>query len=182
MVEYRIRLSEEDTRPDALWAQIPDDHAVRIGRFMAACSLIEFKMEMIIWHLIRTRKHDLRPLTARLDAGRKKDAIDELLKLRVLTADQQNAWDQAKELLGELSRDRSWIAHGLWLPLPLGETGALSTRRGKAPDAIARFKPIRVEDLDQWIAKAGRAVSLLNKFLPCEPTPPRRDFGSGRDG
>jgi hypothetical protein len=175
MVDYRIRLSDEDTRPDALWAQIPDDHAVRVGRFMAAMSLVEFKLEMIIWHLIGANTHDLRVLTARLDASRKRDAIDELLKLRVLTADQQNAWDAAKPLLGRLSEARSRIAHGLWLPIRFGEIGALSTRRGKAPGSIARIRPIDVEkNLDQWIAKAGQAVSLLNKFLPCEPTPPPR--------
>jgi hypothetical protein len=29
MVDYRIRLPPGDTRPDALWNTIPDEHAVR---------------------------------------------------------------------------------------------------------------------------------------------------------
>ena len=174
MVDYRIRMRPGDTRPDVLWEQISDDHAIRIGRFIAAWGLIEFKLETIIWHLIRANKHDLRPLTARLDARPKKEAIDQLFKLRVLTDEQEKAWAEAKNLLGELTKARSWIAHGLWMPMPFEATGTLLTRKGKAPDTIAKFKPISVKELDRWLTQAAQTVSLLNLFLPCEPTPSRR--------
>jgi hypothetical protein len=114
------------------------------------------------------------PLTARLDARPKKEAIDQLFKLRVLTDDQEEAWNEAKDLLSQLTEARSWIAHGLWMPMPFGSIGALLTRKGKAPDTIAKFKPIGVKELDRWLAQAVQAVSLLNRFLPCEPTPSRR--------
>jgi hypothetical protein len=167
MADYRIRLRPGDNRPDALWNQIPDDHAVRVGRFMAAYALVEFKLEMIIWHLIGASKHDLRPLTARLDARPKKEAITELLKSRAtVQADQRSAWEATKPLLGELTERRSWLAHGIWVPAPLGATSTLLTRKGKAPDIIARMNPITVSDLDQWLSTAALAVENLNKLLP----------------
>lgn len=48
MVEYRIRLGPGATKPYPLWDRIPDELAVRVGRFIAAYSLIEFELEVII--------------------------------------------------------------------------------------------------------------------------------------
>ena len=49
MVEYRFPL--QPGKPHPLWDEIPDELAVRVGRFMAAYSLVEFELEVIIWHL-----------------------------------------------------------------------------------------------------------------------------------
>jgi hypothetical protein len=80
---------------------------------MAAWSLIEFKLECIIWHFIGGHPRDLRRLTARLDARPKQEAIDELIVSRSLTPEQRKAWSQAKSLLTTLSCNRNWLAHGV---------------------------------------------------------------------
>jgi hypothetical protein len=113
MAEYRIRMLPGDNRPDVLWEQIPDDYAILVGRLMAAWSLIEFKLECIIWHFIGGHPRDLRRLTARLDARPKQEAIDELIVSRSLTPEQRKAWSQAKSLLTTLSCNRNWLAHGV---------------------------------------------------------------------
>ena len=174
MVEYRIRMHPGDNRPDALWEQIPDDHAVRVGRFMAAWSLIEFKLECIIWNLIGGDRKFCGPLTARLDAQPKQETIDELLVTRRLCPEQMEAWAAAKQAIGGLRQHRNSLAHGVWLPIPFEITGVLSTRKGgirkgdRKPYSVvlAQIKPIEIDDLDGWIAEAGEAVRNLNLLLP----------------
>lgn len=172
-----VAIRTENPQPDVLWNAIPDEHAVRVGRFLAGCALVEFKLEILIWHLIGAARHDLRPLTARLDARPKREAIDELLKRRAIPEDQDAAWEAAKPLLKQLAEHRSWLAHGFWVPFPLGKTSVVLTRKGKAPDVIARMKPITIGDLDTWIAQAADTVAHLNQLLPPDPDeqPPSPD-------
>ena len=166
MTTYRIRKRDGDAKPDAIWDQIPDEHAIRVGRLIAAYALVEFKLEAIIWRLIGANKHDLRPLTARLDARPKKEAIDDLMARRASPPDETEAWNLARPLLKQLSERRNWLAHGVWVPVPIGEISVLLTRKGKAPDIIARAKPVSTTDLDSWIADARVLVGHLNKILP----------------
>jgi hypothetical protein len=166
MTQYRIQKDPADPRPDAIWDQIPTEHAQRVGRLIAAYALVEFKLEAIIWRLIGTSKHDLRPLTARLDARPKKEAIDDILASRKVPPEQSEAWAKAKPLLKSLSERRNWLAHGIWVPIPLGQTSVLLTRKGKAPDIIARAKPVSTTDLDEWIEEARELVRCLNVLLP----------------
>jgi hypothetical protein len=165
MTQYRISKGTGDPRPDAIWDQIPDEHALRVGRFIAAYALVEFKLEAIVWRLIGADKHDLRPLTARLDAQPKREAINELLARRTVPPEQEEAWDLAKPLLAQLSEHRAWLAHGVWVPVPIGQASVLRTRKGKA-NIIARLKPVATTDLDTWIAEARELVRLLNVLLP----------------
>jgi hypothetical protein len=175
MVDYRIRLPQGDTRPDALWNTIPDEHAVRVGRFLAAWSLIEFKLECIIWHLIGDKPRDLRRLTTKLNVQLKGETIDELVALHPLCAEQMKAWGAAKDLIKELVSERNLLAHGVWVPIPFGSVGALLTSKGgirkgktKQPPVVTlgQIKPISVTDLDSWLAKTCKTVENLNKLLP----------------
>jgi hypothetical protein len=165
MVEYRIRLRPGATKPHPLWDRIPDELAVRVGRFVAACSLIEFEIEVIIWHLTgATSKHDRLDLTSRLDARRKAAAIKKLLKNHTVPLEQLAAWEAAEPLLEELAERRNWVVHGVWWPVPIMETSVLRTRKGKPPDSIARLRRIDVTDLDDWIGTAAEAVEHLSKL------------------
>jgi hypothetical protein len=182
MVNYRLRLDPDDPSPDALWDRIPDEHAIRVGRFMAAWTLIEFKLECIIWHLIGADKRDLRRLTAKLDVRPKEETIDELIALHPLHPEQAYAWAEAKVLLGQLVKERTWIVHGLWVPFPFSSVGVLQTAKGgirrdsktKAPTsvALAKIKPVTTDDLDDWLLQARKAVRLLNQLLPDSAPPP----------
>jgi hypothetical protein len=187
MTRYHIRKRPDDPRPDAIWDQIPKEHAQRVGRLIAAYALVEFKLEAIIWRLIGASKHDLRPLTARLDARPKKEAIDELLACHAIPPEEMKAWNLAKPLLKQLSEHRNWFAHGVWVPVPIGETSVFLTRKGKAPDIIARAKPVSTTDLDLWIAEARELVRHLNMLLPDDgdapppqPRKPRRPIHPNR--
>jgi hypothetical protein len=174
MADYRIRLHPDDTRPDALWGIIPDEHALLVGRFIAAYALVEFKLECIIWRLIKADKHALRPLTSRLDAKPKREAIDALMKQGAISAGHKAAWKEAKPILIKLSEHRSWIAHGLWVPLPIGAISVVMTRKGRSPDVIAKLKPLLDSEIKNWIAQAAQAIEHLNTLLPAqsdEPSP-----------
>jgi hypothetical protein len=176
MVDYRVRLEPEDPSPDALWDRIPDEHAIRVGRFMAAWTLIEFKLEYIIWHLVGGDKRDLRRLTAKLDVRPKEETIDELIVMHPLRPEQAEAWAEAKVLIGELVKERTWIVHGLWVPFPFGSVGVQQTAKGgirrdsttKTPTsvALAKIKLVTTDDLDGWLQQAREAVRLLNQLLP----------------
>ena len=170
-----VTIRTENPQPDVLWNAIPDEHAVRVGRFMAAWSLIEFKLEYLIWHFIGIDKRDLRRLTARLDARPKQEVIDELLARRRPTARDAQSWAAAKKLIDDISGRRNLVAHGVWVPYPLGSTGVLQTRRGGIvkddhgePIEVvpARLKPITTDELDDWIAQARAAVRHLNDLIP----------------
>jgi hypothetical protein len=118
-------------------------------------------------------------LTARLDARPKQEVIDELLANRRPTPSQVQSWAAAKTLIAEISGRRNVIAHGVWVPYPLGSTGVLQTRRGgivkddrgEPIDVVpARLKPITTDELDDWIAQACEAVRHLNDLLPEHPS------------
>jgi hypothetical protein len=96
---------------------IPDAIALRIGRFMAATSMMDFAMDSVIWHLLGVKPADARPLTFRLECGKKVAAIQNLIKRRErsLTAEQLAAWNAAKECIEEVSKERNWVAHGVWI-------------------------------------------------------------------
>jgi hypothetical protein len=181
MTDFQIRLHPDDPRPDALWDRIPDKHALGVGRFMAAWTLIEFKLECIIWHLIGGDKRDLRRLTAKLDVRPKEETIDELIVLHPLYPEQAAAWAEAKDLLKELVKQRTWIVHGLWVPISFDSVGVHQTAKGgvrkdkrtKHPTSVAlgQIKPITTTDLDDWLSKARETVRYLNKLLPDVPPP-----------
>jgi hypothetical protein len=145
---------------------IPDDIAVRIGRFMAATSMMDFAMDSVIWHLLGVKPADARPLTFRLESGKKVDAIENLIKRRQrsLTAEQLAAWTTAKECINEVSKERNWVAHGVWIKVWLG---AFRTHKG----TVGTYKPISQDDLDRWIERATEAIRELTKLLPSGPTP-----------
>ena len=143
--------------------------------------MIEFKLEIIIWHLIGGDKRDLRRLTAKLDVRPKEETIDELIVLHPLRPEQDEAWAEAKVLMRKLVKERTWIVHGLWLPIPFGSVGVQQTAKGgvrkdkatKAPAsvALAQIETVTTDDLDGWLPQAGETVRLLNK-LPPEGAPP----------
>jgi hypothetical protein len=170
---------------DALWNQIPDEHAARVGRLIAAWSLIEFKLECLIWHIIGGDKRDLHRLTSKLDWLPKEQTIDSLLAGRKVPAEHTAAWEAAENLMGQLSSHRNLLAHVVWVPFPIGQagTGLLQTRKGGIiKDAqrnptdvvIAKIAAVTTTQLDHWIQMAGTVVDHLNTLLNDEP-PPSRD-------
>jgi hypothetical protein len=51
------------------------------------------------------------------------------------------------------------------------------TRKGKAPNIIARLRPLSTADLDSWIAEVRELVRYVNVLLPDnggEPPPHAR--------
>jgi hypothetical protein len=152
---------------DVLWNRIPDEHALRVGRLIGAWSLVEFKLECLIWHLIGGDKRDLRRLTSRLDHRPKEETIDELLAVRKCPAKYAAAWETTKDLIGQLVPQRNLLAHGVWIPYPTGESGLMQTRKGgivkdsnKNPMdvVIAQITTVTTAQLDSWIELACKAV------------------------
>jgi hypothetical protein len=130
MVEYRFPLPPG--KPHPLWDAIPDELAIRVGRFVAACSVIELELEVIIWHLTGASKHERLSLTVGLDARQKAARNTKLLKNHTVPPEQKEAWGATEPLLEQLAECRGWVTHGVWVPVPIGETSALRTRRGRA--------------------------------------------------
>jgi hypothetical protein len=155
---------------DAMWGVISDDEAIRVGRFFAASSLLELKLELLIWRLIRADQPDLRPLTSRLEVTKKIEAINVLIERHPeLVAGRTSEWDKAKPLITSLAPKRAWLAHGVWIPWP---RGVLRIRAGDSSDFIGKLKPLTTEELDEWIADAAQAIRHVNQILePSEPTP-----------
>ena len=165
---------------DVLWNRIPDDQALRVGRFIAAWGLIEFKLECLIWDLIGSDQRYLRRLTARLEWRPKAETIDELLVVRKPPADQAEAWASAKQLIGQLVAHRNVLAHGVWVPCPIGSVGLMQTRRGgirkndqNEPEdiVVARIAVVTSEEVDGWIADSPEAIAHLNKLLEWTASP-----------
>lgn len=166
---------------DVLWNRIPDDHAVLVGRFIAAWSLIEFKLECLIWHLIGGDQRDLRRLTARLDHRPKEETIDELLAVRELPAELADTWKKAKAVICQLVSHRNFLAHGVWVPYPIGSVGVMQTRKGgiindehrkPADVAMAKIAVVETTQIEGWIEGARHAVNQLNKLLDWGDSPP----------
>jgi hypothetical protein len=166
---------------DVLWNRIPDDHAALVGRFIAAWSLIEFKLECLIWHLIGGDQRDLRRLTARLEHRPKEETIDELFAVRKPPAELAEAWKKAKAVIWQLVSHRNFLAHGVWVPYPIGSVGVMQTRKGgiindqhgkPADVVVAKIAVVETTEIEGWIDDARHAVDHLNKLLDWEGSQP----------
>jgi hypothetical protein len=58
----------------------------------------------------------------------------------------------------EISENRNWIAHGFWWDVPAGH---IRTHKGTA----GTFKPIQLEDIEEWTKKAQDATALVTRLL-----------------
>jgi hypothetical protein len=90
---------------------------------IAASSLIEFKLECMIWHLIGGHPRDLRRLTARLDVRPKQESIDELIASRANTRTAQGL-----EPSQRLAQNAKWRPK-LACPWCVGASAVRSYRR-----------------------------------------------------
>jgi hypothetical protein len=81
---------------------------------------------------------------------------------RSLMAEQLAAWITAKECIDEVSIERNWVAHGVWITVWLG---LFRTHKG----TVGTYKPVRQDDLDRWIERATQAIRELTSFCPAMP-------------
>jgi hypothetical protein len=145
--------------PPAWNLTIPDDIALAVGRFLAATSLMDYALQAVIWHLLGNRPADLRPITWNLGVVTKRDIITNLLSRRTIDPAKLGAWNKAKPLVKEVNENRNWVAHGFWWDVP---AGYIRAHKG----TVGTFKPIKLQDIEDWTEKAKDAIALVICLLP----------------
>jgi hypothetical protein len=145
---------------------IPDPYALRLGHVTSRWGAIAFALEGIIWDLAGLQPGVGHVLTRSLEAGRKRELIQSLLEVVVVSPEVRRCWARADDQIALLAPTADVLAHGRWMPDPGSHHAheqliGWPAVSGEAETAVAGTIACTLQDLDRRTAEADDLLSML---------------------
>jgi hypothetical protein len=141
---------------------LPDSHALLLGRLFAKTTIIEAELEALIWLLAGLEPPIGRLFTQHLDARRRRERVDELLGVVAAPARAKELWSKTKPHITKAITHRNDFAHSV--ALRFGGPSLLMSTRGAPEGSVYKTKIAPEHDTQAAVTAAEKTLDLLKEL------------------